>query len=148
MSSNSNRGAFNHFNQQLIADLRANAGQATYGPFVGRPLVILGTVGARSGDQRETPLVYTRSGDDYVIIASKGGAPTHPSWYHNLVANPLVTVEILGETFRARARVAEGDERDRLYRNQAAVTPVFAEYQQKTSRQIPVVVLERISAWA
>ncbi len=145
MSSNSRRSAFNHFNQQLIADLRANAGQATSGPFVGRPLVILGTVGARSGEQRETPVVYTRSGDDYVVIASKGGAPTNPSWYHNLVANPLVTVDVLGESFRARARVAEGEERDRLYRNQAAMMPAFAEYQQRTSRQIPVVVLERIS---
>jgi len=146
MSSSNRRSAYNHFNQQLIADLRANGGQATSGPFVGRPLVILGTVGARSGEQRETPLVYTRSGDDYVVIASKGGAPSNPSWYNNLVANPVVKVEVLGESFRARARVAEGDERDRLYRNQAAMMPAFAEYQQRTSRQIPVVVLERISS--
>jgi deazaflavin-dependent oxidoreductase (nitroreductase family) len=144
MSSNS-RSAYERFNQDLIADLRANAGQATSGPFAGRPLVILRTTGARSGEHRETPLVYTRSGDDYVVIASKGGAPSNPSWYHNLVADPLVTLEILGETFRASARVAEGEERDRLYRNQAAMMPAFAEYEQKTSRTIPVVVLERIS---
>ena len=143
--SNNSRSAFERFNQDLIADLRANAGQASSGPFAGRPLVILRTRGARSGEHRETPLVYTRSGDDYVVIASKGGAPNNPSWYHNLVADPLVTLEILGETFRARARVTEGEERDRLYRNQAAMMPAFAEYEQKTSRKIPVVVLERIS---
>lgn len=144
MSSNS-RSAYERFNQDLIADLRANAGQASSGPFAGRPLVILRTTGARSGGHRETPLVYTRNGDDYVVIASKGGAPTNPSWYHNLVADPVVTLEILGETFRARARVAKGEERDRLYRNQAAMMPAFAEYEQKTARTIPVVVLERIS---
>jgi deazaflavin-dependent oxidoreductase (nitroreductase family) len=144
MSSNS-RSAYERFNQDLIADLRANAGHASSGPFAGRPLVILRTTGARSGGHRETPLVYTRNGDDYVVIASKGGAPTNPSWYHNLVADPVVTLEILGETFRARARVAKGEERDRLYRNQAAMMPAFAEYEQKTSRKIPVVVLERIS---
>lgn len=144
MSSNS-RSAYERFNQDLIADLRANAGHASSGPFAGRPLVILRTMGARSGGHRETPLVYTRNGDDYVVIASKGGAPTNPSWYHNLVADPVVTLEILGETFRARARVAKGEERDRLYRNQAAMMPAFAEYEQKTSRKIPVVVLERIS---
>ena len=146
MASNNNRSAYNTFNQRLIEDLRVNAGQATSGPFVGRPLLILSTVGARSGEQRETPLVYTRSGDDYVVIASKGGAPTNPKWYHNLVANPVVTLEILGETFRARARVTEGGERDRLYRNQADLMPAFAEYQQNTSRRIPVVVLERIDS--
>jgi deazaflavin-dependent oxidoreductase (nitroreductase family) len=144
MSSNS-RSAYERFNQDLIADLRANAGHASSGPFAGRPLVILRTTGARSGGHRETPLVYTRNGDDYVVIASKGGAPTNPSWYHNLVADPVVTLEILGETFRARARVAKGEERDRLYRNQAAMMPAFAEYEQKTARTIPVVVLERIS---
>jgi len=144
MSSNS-RSAYEKFNQDLIADLRANAGQASSGPFAGRPLVIMCTTGARSREHRETPLVYTRSGDDYVVIASKGGAPSNPSWFHNLVADPVVTLEILGETFRARARVAGGEERDRLYRNQAAMMPAFAEYEQKTSRKIPVVVLERIS---
>lgn len=144
MSSNS-RSAYEKFNLDLIAHLRANAGQASSGPFAGRPLVILRTTGARSGQHRETPLVYTRSGDDYVVIASKGGAPSNPSWYHNLVADPLVTLEILGESFGARARVAKGEERDRLYRNQAAMMPAFAEYEEKTSRKIPVVVLERIS---
>jgi deazaflavin-dependent oxidoreductase (nitroreductase family) len=87
--------------------------------------------------------VFTREGGDYVVIASKGGAPSHPAWYHNLVANPEVTVEIPGETFTARARVAEGEERDRLYATQAADMPAFSDYQTKTDRVIPVVVLAR-----
>lgn len=144
MTASDNRNSFNAFNQQLIAHLRANGGQATSGPFAGRPLVILSTVGARSKQPRETPLVYTRDGDRYVVIASKGGAPTNPSWYHNLVAEPVVTLEVMGERFQARARAAKGEERDRLYRNQAEKMPAFADYQRKTKRQIPVVVLERI----
>ena len=139
-STETNR--FNNFNQALVADLRANGGKASSGPFVGRPVLILTNVGARSGDVRETPVVYTRDGDNYVVIASKGGAPTHPGWFHNLVANPDVKVEVLGETIPARARVAEGEEHDRLYDAQARMMPAFAEYQQKTKRKIPVVVLE------
>jgi deazaflavin-dependent oxidoreductase (nitroreductase family) len=134
---------FDSFNEQLIQDLRAHGGKATSGPFVGGPLLIMTTVGARSGQLRENPLAYTRDGERYVVIASKGGAPTHPSWYHNLVANPDVTLEVLGERFPARARVAEGEEHDRLYRSQAELMPGFAEYQRRTSRKIPVVVLER-----
>lgn len=144
MTTSDNPNSFNAFNQQLMAHLRANGGQATSGPFAGRPLVILSTVGARSKQPRETPLVYTRDGDRYVVIASKGGAPTNPSWYHNLLAEPIVTLEVLGERFHARARAAEGEERDRLYRNQAQMMPGFADYQKKTTRKIPVVVLERI----
>jgi deazaflavin-dependent oxidoreductase (nitroreductase family) len=131
------------FNEDLIADLRANQGKATSGPFVGRPVLILTTTGARSGDTRENPLVYTRTGDDYVVIASKGGAPTHPSWYHNLVAHPRVKVEVDGEAFPAEARVAQGDEHDRLYAAHAEMMPAFREYQERTSRKIPVVVLRR-----
>ena len=135
---------FQEFNRNLIKDLRANAGTATLAPWTGRQLLILSTTGARSGEPRETPLVFTRSGADYVVIASKGGAPSHPAWFHNLVAHPEVQVEVGGERFRARARVAEGEERDRLYEAQSRLLPNFAEYQRKTSRQIPVVVLERI----
>ena len=131
------------FNQTLMEDLRAHGGEATSGPFVGLPVLVLTTVGARSGRPRETPLIYTTDGDHYVVIASKGGAPTSPDWYHNLVANPLVTLEVLGERFEARARVAESEERDRLYRAQADFMPQFNEYQAKTTRRIPVVVLER-----
>ncbi len=133
------------FNENLIADLRANGGKATSGPFVGRPVLILTNIGARTGEVRETPLAYSRDGERFVVIASKGGAPTHPAWFHNLVANPEVKVEVLGEEFKARARVAEGAEHDQLYAAQAAEMPTFAEYQKKTERKIPAIVLERIS---
>src|SRR3954467_9148733 len=114
--------SMNDFNQNLINEFRANNGEVT-GTFAGRPVVLLTTTGAKSGQQRTTPLVYTKDGDNLVIIASKGGAPTNPAWYHNVVANPTVTVELPGETFQARARVAEGAERERLYNAQAALMP-------------------------
>jgi deazaflavin-dependent oxidoreductase (nitroreductase family) len=135
---------YQSFNENLIADLRAN-GQATSGPFVGKPVLILTHKGAKSGQFRESPLAYTRSGDDYVVIASKGGADTNPDWYHNLVANPEVKLEVNGEEFKARAKVTEGEERDRLYAAQVEVLPGFADYEKKTTRKIPVFVLERIS---
>jgi deazaflavin-dependent oxidoreductase (nitroreductase family) len=128
----------------LIADFRAHGGKVTNGPFAGRPVLLLTTTGAKSGQPRLAPLVYSRAGDHYVVVASKGGAPTHPAWYHNLLANPVVTVEVGGETFEARARVTEGAERDRLFAERAAASPNFAEYQNKTTRVIPVVVLERL----
>ena len=146
MSRKDSTTTFASLNEQLMEDFRAHGGEATSGPFVGRPLLILTTVGARSGEARENPLVYTRDGERYVVIASKGGAPTHPSWYHNLVANPEPTIEVGAETFQAKATVAEGDERNRLFAAQAALMPNFAEYQRKTSRQIPVVVLERVQS--
>jgi len=133
---------YSNFNTNLIADLRANQGQATSGPFRGGTVLILTTTGAKSGETRENPLAYTRTGDNYVVIASKGGAPTHPAWFHNLLAKPEVKVEVLGETIPVRARVAEGEEHQRLYDAQAAVMPGFADYQRKTTRKIPVVVLE------
>jgi deazaflavin-dependent oxidoreductase (nitroreductase family) len=135
---------YSDFNKNLIADLRANQGQATSGPFRGGSVLILTTTGAKSGETRENPVAYTRTGESYVIIASKGGAPTHPAWFHNLLANPEVKVEVLGETIRVRARVAEGEEHQRLYDAQAAVMPGFADYQRKTTRKIPVVVLEPV----
>jgi deazaflavin-dependent oxidoreductase (nitroreductase family) len=143
MSTDRGRPSFSAFNENLIKDLRAHGGEATSGPFVRRPVLILTTVGARSGRPREKPLVYTRDGDRYVVIASKGGAPNNPDWYHNLVANPQVTLEVLGERFGARARVAAGAERERLFRAQADQMPQFYEYQQRTSRTIPVVVFDR-----
>lgn len=130
------------FNQALIAEFRANGGKVG-GQFAGRPLLLLSTVGVRSGLTRTSPLAYTTDGERYVIIASKGGAPSHPDWYHNLVANPLVTVEVGTEQFQARATIAEGEERTRLFDKMAAQMPGFAEYQRKVERQIPVVVLER-----
>ena len=141
MTTTQNNG-YQDFNRNLIADLRANAGRATSGPFSGGSLLILTSTGAKSGERRENPLAYTRDGDRYVVIASKGGAPTNPAWFHNVVANPDVKLEVLGETIPARARVAEGEEHHRLYDAQARVMPGFAEYQKKTTRKIPVVVLE------
>ena len=137
--------SFQDFNRNLIKDLREHGGKARSGPFLGRDVLILTTTGAKSGEVRETPLVYSRDGDRHVIIASKGGAPTHPSWYHNLVANPDVKLEVGGEKFSARAYPAQDEDYERLYQQHAAVSPAFNEYRQKTSRKIPVVVLERIS---
>ena len=136
--------SFGDFNHNLIEDMRAHHGKPTSGPFVGRDVLILTTTGARSGEHRETPIVYTRDGDKYVIVASKGGAPTHPHWYHNLAAHPEVTVEVGGEKFKAKAHVQEGDEHERLYLNHASENPQFHEYRKKTTRKIPVVVLERV----
>lgn len=131
------------YNSQLINDLRANGGTATLAPFTGAPLAILHTRGARSGEQRSHPLAFSREGDSYVVVASKAGADTHPAWYHNLVANPEVELEVGGRRFPARARVVtEGDDYERLYAQHAEGRPAFYEYRQKTSRKIPVVILD------
>ena len=132
-------------NQRVIADFRANEGKVG-GPFAGRPVLLLTSTGARSGKRHTTPLVYTTDGDRLVIIASKGGAPTNPAWYHNLVANPRATIEVGSETFDVNVTVARDGERDRLFDAQVAVMPFFAGYQQKTTRRIPVLVLERVAA--
>jgi deazaflavin-dependent oxidoreductase (nitroreductase family) len=138
--------SFQEFNRNLIKDLRENKGKATSGPFQGRDVLILTTKGAKSAAVRENPLVYTRDGKHYVVIASKGGAPTNPSWYHNLVKHPDVTVEVDGEKFRAQAHVPKGDEYERLYQQHANTNPQFHEYRRRTSRQIPVIVLERVDS--
>jgi deazaflavin-dependent oxidoreductase (nitroreductase family) len=130
------------FNLAIIKEFRENGGE-TFGPFKGRPLLLLTTKGAKSGNELTVPVVYTRDGDRYVIIASMGGAPKSPAWYHNLVANPDVTLEVGTEKFKAKASVAQGAERERLYAAQAATMPAFTEYQQKTTRVIPVVALTR-----
>src|SRR2546430_471009 len=103
-------------------------GKSTLGSFFGRFVFILTTVGAKLGRVRETSLAYSKDGERHVVIVFKGGVPSYPAWYHNLVANPEVTVEVLGEEFRARARVAEGDERDRLFWNQTDQIPNFYQY--------------------
>ena len=133
----------NEFNRGVIAEFRANAGKVG-GPFEGAPMILLTHTGAKSGKEYTTPLVYSRDGDAVVIIASKAGAPDDPQWFRNLVANPDATVEIGTDRFAARARVAEGAERDRLYDAQAALMPNFKEYADKTTRRIPVVVLDRV----
>lgn len=134
------------FNRALVEDLRANGGRASGGPFKGRDVLILTTRGARSGQTRTAPLVYSRDGDRIVVLASKGGSPTHPAWFHNLKAHPEVTVEMLGEEFKARAHPMDGDEYERLYQQHADINPYFYEYRNKTSRKIPVIVLERIDS--
>ena len=133
----------NDFNKQIIEEFRANGGE-TFGVFKGRPLLLLTTTGAKSGESRTTPLVYSKDEDRVVIIASMGGAPKHPAWYLNLAANPGVTVELGTEKFAATASSAEGTERDRLYAQQAEMMPAFNQYEQKTTRRIPVVLLERL----
>ena len=131
-------------NDPVIAAYRASGGTIT-GRNTEHPLLLLTTTGARSGQPRVTPLNYSTDGDRLVVIASKGGAPTHPDWYRNLVANPEATVERGSETFRARARTAEGQERARLFAQHAARMPFFAAYERAvTARQIPVVILERV----
>lgn len=132
----------NDFNQAVITEFHANDGKVG-GQFANIPLLLLTTIGAKSGQPRTMPLAYTVDGDRIIIIASKAGAPTNPDWYYNLLANPTVTVETGHERFQARAVVAEGQERERLYAQTVERMPWFAEYQRKTNRQIPVVILER-----
>ena len=107
-------------------------------------LLLLTTTGAKSGLPRTTPMAYSTDGDRLVVVAPNGGAPTNPDWYHNLLANPKVTVELGSERFQARAIVADGQERERLYAHHAELMPGVAEHQKKTSRKIPVVILERL----
>jgi len=133
------------FDDDLIAHFRKNKGLITEGPFTGRDVLLLTTTGRKTGRPRTHPLVYTRDGDRYLVIASKGGAPEHPLWYRNLRAKPEVTVEAGPETFRARAiPVPGGPDRRRLYDQHAAVYPGFRDYEKRTARVIPAVLLERL----
>ncbi len=130
----------NDFNEQIIAEFRANEGRVG-GPFEGSPLLLLHHVGAKSGVERVNPLAYQLDGDRYVIFASKGGAPSDPGWYHNLKAHPNVSIEVGTHTLEVTAGEAEEEERERLFRAQAERIPVFAEYAQKAGRVIPVMIL-------
>jgi deazaflavin-dependent oxidoreductase (nitroreductase family) len=130
---------FNNFNQQIIDQFRANDGKVEG---FGDNIVLLHHVGAKSGTERINPLAAQLDGDNIVIFASKGGAPTNPDWFHNLKANPDTVVEFGKETKPVHARVAEGAELDRLWKTQKELMPGFAEYEEKTDRIIPVVVLE------
>lgn len=133
----------NDFNQQVIAEFRANGGKVG-GNFEGRPMVLLTTTGAKSGEQRTTPVMYRAEGDAIYVFASMAGAPTSPAWYHNMVANPRITVEVGTEQYEAIATpVFDRAERDRIYAAQAAQYPNFAEYEAKTTRVIPVVKITR-----
>ena len=130
-------------NRHVIEDFRANRGQAS-GQGVDRPLLLLTTTGRKSGNPYTTPVMYLRDGERLAVFATHGGAPRHPDWYQNLVAHPTVTVEVGAETFEARAVTADTEERDRLYARQAELYPQFAEYEQRTTRKIPVVILQRV----
>ena len=130
------------WNDKIIEEFRANDGKVS-GPFEGAPLLLLHSVGAKSGASRVNPMMYQKVGDDFAVFASKGGAPTNPDWYHNLVANPRTLVEIGTETVAVVARVAEGDERERIWTKQKAAYSGIAEYEQRTTRTIPVIILER-----
>jgi len=133
------------FNQAIIEEFRKNAGKVS-GRFAQMELLLLTTTGAKSGKERVNPVAYTKDGDRLVIIASKGGAPTNPDWYYNLAANPKVTVEVGSEKFSANAVITQGEERERLYEQQAALYPTFHDYKEKTDREIPVILLERANA--
>ncbi len=130
---------FKNWNIEVMKEFRANGGKVEQ--FGDAPLVILHTVGAKSGQKRQNPLMYLPKGDDVVLFASKAGEPENPDWYHNLVANPDVELEFGDRTVGATAREVKGEERDRLYAEQAAAYPQFGEYEQKTTRKIPVVVV-------
>ena len=132
----------NNWNQTIIDEFRANAGQVG-GAFAGKTLLLLHTVGAKSGEERINPVACIADGEHLVIFASKAGAPTHPDWYYNILAHPLVTVELGTEQFQAQAEVATEPERTRLYDRMVEVMPGFADYQQKTTRVIPVITLKR-----
>ena len=131
------------FNTQVIEEFRANAGRVG-GNFEGAPMVIITTTGAKSGQPRTLPLVYLPDSDRVVIFASKAGAPTNPDWYHNIVANPNLTVEVGSETYDAVAEEITGEERDRLFAAQVAAMPGFQTYADNTTRLIPVVALNRV----
>ena len=141
-------------NRAVIEEFRKNAGKMV-GSWEGRPLLLLTTTGAKTGQQRITPVMYLPDRDRLLVFASRGGAPTSPAsrggaptspgWYHNLLAHPDVTVEAGAETFDATAEVLTGVERDRLYQRQAELYPIFGEYQRRTSRKVPVIALKRKS---
>ena len=130
------------WNASIIEEFRTNEGRVG-GRFEGAPMLLLTTTGRKSGTKRTNPMMYLADGDRLLVFASKGGAPTNPDWYRNLVAHPQVTVEVGTETFQARATVVEGEERDRIYAEQSRRYPGFGEYQRNTTRTIPVVALVR-----
>jgi deazaflavin-dependent oxidoreductase (nitroreductase family) len=131
------------FNERVVKDFRTNGGKVG-GQMENIPLVLVTMTGAKSGRTITLPLAYSTDGKRIVVIASYAGAPHNPSWYHNLVAHPVVTVELGKEKYQAKATVTAGAERDRLFKQQADLLPIFNDYQKKTTRRIPVIVLDRI----
>jgi len=132
----------NEWNRRVIEEFRANGGKVG-GQFQGAPLLLLHSTGARSGRVRTNPMMYQADGNRFVVFASKAGADTDPDWYHNLIAHPQASVEVGTHTYQVEARVAEGAEREWLWSRQKADYPGFADYEARTSRRIPVVILER-----
>lgn len=127
------------WNAMVIDEFRANDGRVA--SFARQPLLLLTHSGARTGTKRTNPLAYFRDGDRYVVVASKGGAPTNPDWYHNLLANPDATIEVGTEAFAVTARQSDDEERERLWAMITSANPAFAEYETKTERRIPVMIL-------
>lgn len=132
-------------NKMIIDEFRTHQGKVG-GGFEGKTLLLLHTTGARSGQERINPVAYVQDKDRYVVIASKGGAPTNPDWYYNILKNPLVTIEIGTEKLQAQANVAEEPERSRLYEKMAEMMPGFNDYRRRTTRQIPVIVLTPVNS--
>ncbi len=132
----------NDFNAQIITEFRSNEGNVG-GPFEGMPILLLHSTGAKSGEERVHPLAYQAVGDDLAVFASYAGGPKNPAWYHNLVANPDASIEVGTDVFNVTARVTAGAERDGIWETQKERIPVFSGYEEKTNREIPVVLLER-----
>jgi deazaflavin-dependent oxidoreductase (nitroreductase family) len=137
--------AENLFGEEHVRRYRETGGKVGHEWREGSTILLLTTTGRKSGEPRTTPLIYAKDDDRHVIVASNGGAPEHPGWYENLAKTPEVELQVMDEVFRARARTAEGEERERLWAKANEVWPHYAEYQTKTDREIPVVVLERSS---
>jgi deazaflavin-dependent oxidoreductase (nitroreductase family) len=131
------------FNTSIIEEFRSNGGKVA-GPFTGMELLLLTTIGAKSGKVYIHPLAYTMDGDKYVIVASKGGAPTNPDWYHNLLAHPETTIEVGSDKFKVRALKTTGAEREKLFDQHAKQYAGFNDYKAKTTRELPVFELEKI----
>ena len=131
------------WNTQIIEEFRTNHGKVG-GNFAGAPLLLLHSTGAKSGQERVHPMMYLADGDRYLVFASKAGAPTNPDWYHNVKANPSVIIEVGTQTIVAQAEEVVGEERDRLYAQQATLYPGFADYEAKTDRVIPVIALRPV----
>jgi deazaflavin-dependent oxidoreductase (nitroreductase family) len=133
------------YNRQVVDEFRAGGGRVS-GPVEGFTLLLLHTTGARSGVERVTPLAYQLLADGWAVFAAHGGAPSHPAWLHNVVAHPETTIEVGTETIPVRARVASGEERERIWARQKLFFPRFAKWEERAGREIPVVILERLTA--
>src|SRR6516165_1993596 len=141
---NTDPRAVDELNKSVIEEFRANQGRVS-GPLEGWPVLLLTMIGAKTGRTLVRPVCYSRDDDRLVVIASRGGAPRNPPWYYNLVANPIVTVEVGTEKFKAKAAQVYGSERTRLFAAAAELLPLFTDYQNKTKREIPVLTLTRIN---